>query len=767
MAVKPRLSVVVPFFRVEDYIGACLESVRRQTFTDLEVVMVDDGSTDGSRAIADDFVARDPRFRIVEKQNEGIGPARNTGAANAIGEFMTFVDSDDLVPWTAFEKMLDVIESTGSSLVAGNARRFNRSGGVRPSWAHRIPFQRTQLATHITASPSLVLDRMVWNKIYRRSFWESHDFTFPSIRYEDYPIALLVQLEALTVDVLSDPVYYWRERESGDSITQQTFQPDNLADRVTSAEMVFEIADRAGGEVRREIHRHLAEIDLTALVQAFEVVPDHEVDALVALGHRFVDRLDPVAVEQRPRFDRVQFAALRSGDASLLRELATFRSAGQVEVGRLHRNTTKPWVLEAAFPGRTSGRIPRSTYRIPRSSLTLSSTVDEVRWTDSHLVVRGTAHIRHLDVSRHDRLSLSLVTRTGRIGLDVTRLEVVTRGGREVHAFEATLPYSALEALPVVAFPAAFQVRLQHQYLGRALPLRGLGEGSPRWPGGFWSGNNWIQTGVRHDGALSVVLREHPARVDEVTVDDDVFVIRGRVAGLVPTASLQIVRPAPLSDTLVPAVCTTEEDWTTFTVRLRPEEISRGEVPADPYTLATVWFMRLSTPDEEMAIVWPGGYEDVSVRVGAEVYTMGASSQKWLSATKEPVRVRVHDITLDAERLVCSGPWWPGATPMTMSWRHFLPNSDAHVDVPCELEVGDGHWTASVPTHELVDRVAVDDVAHPSEVDWSLFVDTGTSDEAVDMRPRVSTHLPLGVRTAAAELSVVTVRNTVHVRVRR
>jgi len=761
---KPRLSVVVPFYRVEDYIEDCLESVRRQTMTDFEVILVDDGSTDGSRAIADRFVAEDSRFRVVEQENQGIGPARNTGARHATADHFAFVDSDDMVPGAAYERMLDVIENTGSSLVAGNARRFNRSGGVRPSWTHMIPFRRTQLATHITAKPDLVLDRMVWNKVYSRSFWEENAFTFPSIRYEDYPVAMQVQLEALTVDILSDPVYYWRERESGDSITQQTFQYDNLADRITSAEMVFDIADRAGGEFRRRVHMHLAEIDLTALVQAFEVVPDEDVAALVELGHRFVDRLDPRAVERRSRFDRVQYAALRSGDDSLLRELATFRSDGLVEVGRLRRHPTRPWVLEAAFPGRTSGRIPRSTYRTPRSSLSLVSTVDEVRWGESELVIRGTAHIRHLELGERDRLELTLVTRTRRVNVEITDVRTTHRAGRDVLAFEAVLPYAVLRDLPYVAFPATFQVRLQHGYLGRALPLRGLGEGSPRWPAGIWlEGDTWVQTDARHDGALAMVVTDRPARIEAVTVEDDHFLIQGRVNTSVDAASLQIVRRAPLQHSFIPAICRPDGDGTTFSIRVHPDEISRGEVPGDPYTLKNLWSLRLSTPDEVFPIVWTHGYTDVSLQVDDQIYTVAAAARKWLIATREPARVRLDDVTLDTELLTCSGTWWPGAEPVAVSWRHFLPNSDEHVDLACDLQLSEDRWCATTPTRHFGDA----HTENESILDWSLFVDLGTSEEAVELRPQAGATLPLYSESGGRQLSVVMVRNTIHVRVGR
>ena len=93
----PRISVVVPVFDVEAYLAACLQSIARQSERDLEVIVVDDGSSDASRAIAERFAERDPRFRVVAQPNGGLGSARNTGVAHAGGEFLAFVDGDDVV----------------------------------------------------------------------------------------------------------------------------------------------------------------------------------------------------------------------------------------------------------------------------------------------------------------------------------------------------------------------------------------------------------------------------------------------------------------------------------------------------------------------------------------------------------------------------------------------------------------------------------------------------------------------------------------------
>ena len=119
----PRISVVVPFFNNEDLLGDCLESIAAQTFRDLEVIMVDDGSTDGSAAIAAARAAADPRFTLLQVPNGGPGYARNRGVERARGMYLAFVDADDALPAHAYARLLHVLENSGSDFVSGNVQR--------------------------------------------------------------------------------------------------------------------------------------------------------------------------------------------------------------------------------------------------------------------------------------------------------------------------------------------------------------------------------------------------------------------------------------------------------------------------------------------------------------------------------------------------------------------------------------------------------------------------------------------------------------------
>jgi len=237
--VTPRVSVVVPMFNVATYLDDCLESLAQQSFGDLEVVMVDDGSTDDSAERAQRWAERDPRFRLVTKPNGGLGSARNAGVRDATGDYLAFVDSDDVVPRDGIEALVAALDKSGSDFASGNVRRLT-SYGISQTLFLSDVFRGTRLRTHITEYPALLADRIACNKLFRRTFWDEHDLRFPEgVLYEDMPVTLPAHFLARSVDVVDRTVYLWRIREGGElSITQQRTDLRALRDRHAAVDSV-------------------------------------------------------------------------------------------------------------------------------------------------------------------------------------------------------------------------------------------------------------------------------------------------------------------------------------------------------------------------------------------------------------------------------------------------------------------------------------------------------------------------------------------------
>ena len=397
----PRLSVIVPIYNVEEYLPACLDSLAEQTLKDIEVVMVDDGSPDGSAAIAAKYAERDTRFRLIRKENAGLGAARNTGIENISpeSEFLTFVDSDDLIPPDAYRLMVTSLDETGSDFATGNV--FHIRG--EKTW--QVPLLKmlagqARKRTHISKYPKLVADRIACNKVFRRSFWEKHAFSFPEgILHEDIPVVLPAHYLAEAVDVIGEPVYYWRQREgrAAPSITQRRKEVQAIRDRVTAVTSVSRfLAGQDGPEFARykkEYDRRVLSDDLRLFLN---VLPDADEEfraAFLDATNGYLDTVGPEIVMTLPVHLRVQWLLVRKRAMSeLIDLLAAQRRREPIEVSGLIRKYAGFRALEA------SGlKLPKKALRID-PDLNLRAPLREVSWQDGKLVLLGDAYIEKIDL---------------------------------------------------------------------------------------------------------------------------------------------------------------------------------------------------------------------------------------------------------------------------------------------------------------------------------------------------------------------------------
>ena len=319
------LSVVVPFYGVEDFLAECLQSLQQQALKDAEFILVDDGSPDGSRQIAERFVAADERFSLIRQENAGLGPARNTGAAAARGKYLAFVDSDDMVAGHGFYRLVESLESSGSDIAAGGVERFTRERGSYPSWTHEGLFLTPSQGILLSEQPGLAQDRMVWNKVYRRAFWEDLKLEFPAIRYEDYPVTLPAYWAAKGIDIVPETVYFWRDREGGTSITQQSASVANAQDRHESASLVLDYLTRESVDagVHTSVNNALARVDLVTLLRASAAAQNRaEQSTLRALATDLAQRLNPRFTEKSQSLAKGIHAAAKGGEIALAETLA-------------------------------------------------------------------------------------------------------------------------------------------------------------------------------------------------------------------------------------------------------------------------------------------------------------------------------------------------------------------------------------------------------------------------------------------------------------
>jgi glycosyltransferase involved in cell wall biosynthesis len=251
----PRLSVVVPVYNVERYLGECLDRILEQSYDDLEVVLVDDGSTDRSAEIADRYARRHAHVRVVRTSNQGLGAARNTGVAHARGELLAFADSDDVVLPDAYAAMVSTLDETGSDFVVGAMKRNFPRGTVLPP-RQRVLHEERRLGITADDLPEILGDVFAWNKVFRRDFWDRVPMSFPErTLYEDQPALTVAYLSARAFDVIRHPVYLWRIRDDGSSLTQGPGKVADLRDRLATKRDSLDTVRRLGSaEVLRTFY---------------------------------------------------------------------------------------------------------------------------------------------------------------------------------------------------------------------------------------------------------------------------------------------------------------------------------------------------------------------------------------------------------------------------------------------------------------------------------------------------------------------------------
>ena len=166
------ISVIVPVYNVADYVEQCLRSVLEQEYGDLQVIVVDDGSTDGSGDICDRIGAADDRVRVVHQANAGAGAAKNTALALAEGTYLSFVDSDDFLEPDSYRYMVDTLERTGAAAAQFGFREVYRDGAVEHCPANAV----MDAQAYLCRFPKDWSCALLWNKLYRRALYDGVRF---------------------------------------------------------------------------------------------------------------------------------------------------------------------------------------------------------------------------------------------------------------------------------------------------------------------------------------------------------------------------------------------------------------------------------------------------------------------------------------------------------------------------------------------------------------------------------------------------------------
>ena len=390
----PLLSVVLPVYDVEGYIEACMESILSQSFRRLEVVVVDDGSTDRSPEIAWRVAERDPRVRIIRQDNAGLGAARNTGLRHAQGRYVAFADSDDIVLPHAYRELIRTLETSGSDFAVGGFRRGDEERSHVPDWVQRVhAAKRTGLT--IEDHPEMLLDITAWNKVFRRSFWDAAGLEFPEgVRYEDQVPMTKAFLAASSFDVLKSQVYLWRTRGDGTSITQQKATVADIRDRLASQTGSYDLVRAHGSEpVRRAWLVKLFGYDFPGYFEAVLSAPEEYWALLREQMTRIRAEMSDDALTSVTVYPRLMSWLLADG----LRDAAEAVFVFNQRHARGWPTIDQDGVRVVCPPLEAAGPLPATLTTVTAADRHPRSRLLEALWDGSTLVLRGYAFLMYVD----------------------------------------------------------------------------------------------------------------------------------------------------------------------------------------------------------------------------------------------------------------------------------------------------------------------------------------------------------------------------------
>ena len=226
----PLISVIIPVYNVEKYLHRCLDSVIAQTYQNLEIICVDDGSIDDSGKICDQYAVRDARIKVIHQENQGLSAARNKGLDAAEGEYIAFVDSDDYILEDMYKKMLDKLLNYNVDLCVcqwqyelSDGRQVVKRKNIAPTiYGRKTSLEFARFLYMGNYENGVVV--AAWNKLYRRALLDK--IRFEGRIHEDEAVSGRIMAKNISVYVMEEQFYVYAQ--NGDSLTNKPFSANKF-----------------------------------------------------------------------------------------------------------------------------------------------------------------------------------------------------------------------------------------------------------------------------------------------------------------------------------------------------------------------------------------------------------------------------------------------------------------------------------------------------------------------------------------------------------
>ena len=475
----PEVSVVVIGYNDRANLPRAIQSVQRQTLRHLEILYVDDASTDGSADLVERRAVKDQRIRVIRlpENSGGCSAPRNAGIEAARAPYVMFLDSDDVYDRHACKTLLLTAERTGADLVSGQVQRLHVTRGVRTAWIKRL-YRRRQFYRGIRENPDLFSDPLSTNKLYRRSFLDAHDIRFPvGVHYEDSLFSTKAYCWADGIALVPNVVYLWRvvqEPEDDDaelSITQRRHEIQNFRDRIAVHRMMDDFMVRNGfGDlkvhkdvkfVRHDLRLYLRDLPYREAGYQVEMMGT-AADYLATVDDETMALLSPV--------ERVCVAMIRQGDlAETLRTIDYLKFGYKLSTRLAEHDGRVYWTdryLDDPAMRDVLDVTDMGLHRLPFGRLPLHNTVHAFGSAHRSLQIEGTVLNQLGRIPRDAPLTMSVAARNrGRVWRRRSPVTDVRHEGEVIH-YRADVPVRALLG-PLDLDDSIWDLRLEITWDGR------------------------------------------------------------------------------------------------------------------------------------------------------------------------------------------------------------------------------------------------------------------------------------------------------------
>jgi len=290
------VSVIIPVFNSAPYLDACLRSVLKQNYKELEIVIINDGSTDNSLEIIEEFIKIDNRIKVLNQENHGLGYTRNRGILESHGRYLFFLDSDDILPENSIQTLVNATLMYDADYSVGKVLRFNSERRYVPIRHSEFQLYDQNEATSLLRKTELLQDSIACNKLWKKDFIIENKLFFTEGKYyEDLKMTLQAAVLAKKIVVTNKTVYLWRVRddEGSPSITQQQMKLGNTQDRISA--LIENRKWLVSNDVPEQIiaeHDRKALLDILRLhVPKFTLIDDNEKDEWIRTILTFLEQI--------------------------------------------------------------------------------------------------------------------------------------------------------------------------------------------------------------------------------------------------------------------------------------------------------------------------------------------------------------------------------------------------------------------------------------------------------------------------------------------